>query len=112
MKKYTLVLFAFIFALGFFAFNTNSVDAVNCASGDLFNTTTGQACGTASTVVACPTGDLFSFTTGQRCTSWQDNSNSSDVAQFNNLLCSLYTQYIILKIIKFILAKQKIYHLD
>lgn len=73
MKKYTLVLFVFILAFicyGFLGFNVNSASAANCAPGELFNTTTGQACGTATVVVQCSAGDLFSSATGQRCTAW------------------------------------------
>ena len=88
MKKYKLVLFVLAFIFGLFNIYANSASAVNCASGDLFNTVTGQSCGTTSTAITCPTGDLFSSTTGQRCTTWQDNANSSDVAQFNNLFKS------------------------
>ncbi len=65
----------FIFILSFIllGFNVNSVSAANCAPGELFNTTTGQACDTTTTVVECPTGDLFSSVTGQPCTAWRNN---------------------------------------
>ena len=54
MKKYTLFLFALAFVFGLFSvINASSVSAANCASGDLFNTATGQ-----------------------RCVSWTDNSSN------------------------------------
>ena len=67
MKKYTSFLFVFTLFIILLCFNANSTSADNCASGELFNTTTGKACSTAKAVV-CPAGDLFSLVTGQRCT--------------------------------------------
>lgn len=80
MKKYTLVFVLALFITLSLGFNVNSVSAANCASGDLFNTTTGQPCGTTTTtVVKCPAGDLFSSVTGQRCTVWGDDSKDDSV---------------------------------
>lgn len=72
MTKYKLFLLVLAFVFGLF--NLNSASAVNCAPGELFNTSTGQTCSTTTTVVKCSTGDLFSSVTGQPCTVWQDNS--------------------------------------
>jgi peptidoglycan hydrolase-like protein with peptidoglycan-binding domain len=84
MKKYTLFLSVLAFVL--FNINVNSASAVNCASGDLFNTITGQACSATSTVVACPVGDLFSSVTGQRCTTVSGGSSSSTSVSPSRLL--------------------------
>ena len=70
MKKYTLSLFVVLSLAFLLSLNVNSARASNCASGDLFNSVTGQACGTTATVVACPVGDLFNSVTGQRCTTF------------------------------------------
>lgn len=67
MKKYTLFLFVFALFIILLGFNTNTASASNCASGDLFNTATGQACNTSTTPVECRSGDLFSSITGQPC---------------------------------------------
>jgi len=71
---------SFVLLFILLGFNVNSVNAVNCAPGELFNSTTGQACGTTTTVVECPTGDLFSSVTGQPCTVWRDNPAGANVA--------------------------------
>ena len=49
MKKYTLLLFVLAFIFGLF--NVNYTSAANCASGESFNTTTGQSCGNTTAVV-------------------------------------------------------------
>jgi len=67
MKKYTLFLFILSFILlGSFGLNNKTASAANCAPGDLFNTTTGQPCGT-TIPTACKAGDLYSSLTGQPC---------------------------------------------
>ncbi|MFA5791905.1 MAG: peptidoglycan-binding protein [Candidatus Paceibacterota bacterium] len=84
MKK--IYAFSFVFVLSFIllGFNANSARAVNCAPGDLFNTTTGQPCGATATVVACAPGHLFNAVTGRSCNATtpppQDN-----VSRFNSL---------------------------
>jgi len=81
MKKYTLSLaiLAFVFGL----FNINFANAANCASGDLFNSSTGKRCSpNPIIVVECPKGDLFNTTTGERCNAWQDDSSSNVTQQF------------------------------
>ncbi len=80
MKKYTLSLtiLAFVFGL----FNINFVNAANCASGDLFNSSTGKRCSPNPIVIECPKGDLFNTATGERCNAWQDDSSSNVAQQF------------------------------
>jgi len=94
MKKYKLVLFVLAFVFGLFNVSANFVSATNCASGDLFNTATGQACGTTN-VSACNVGDLFSSVTGQRCPTGDGYAGISGgatlVGTFNNLLCGYKT---------------------
>ena len=84
MKKYTL--FSLIFVLSFiFLGSFNTANAENCASGELFNTRTGERCAGLVSVVLCPSGDVFSSLTGQRCTVWEGDDSSSTVARFNSL---------------------------
>jgi hypothetical protein len=80
MKKYTLSLaiLAFVFGL----FNINFANAANCASGDLFNSFTGERCSPNPIVIECPKGDLFNTATGERCNAWQDDSSSNVAQQF------------------------------
>src|SRR3990167_5299222 len=71
MKKYMSILFFVALFITFFSllgFNVNTASAANCAPCDLFNTSTGQACGPTA-VMESRAGDLFSSFTGQRCTS-------------------------------------------
>ncbi len=66
MKKYTLFLFVLFFIL--LGFNANSASASNCASGELFNTTTGKSCGVTMAIpTGCSADYLFSPVTGQPC---------------------------------------------
>ena len=67
MKKYTLFLFVFTLFVISLGFSDKSASAANCALGDLFNTTTGQACAVATVLNECKDGDLFSSVTGQPC---------------------------------------------
>ena len=74
MKKYALILFAFIFSLGLFAFNTNSVSAFvpGCSSTSGFSITTGKACdGSTPPPPTYPSGcsstSGWSITTGRAC---------------------------------------------
>jgi hypothetical protein len=84
MKKYTLFLFALAFLLGSFTSNVNFTEAANCAPGDLFNSVTGERCGTTTTsVVECSKGDLFNTATGARCTAWPTNSSIDENQRFS-----------------------------
>lgn len=74
------VLFVFaLFLTLLLSFNAKPVSAANCASGDLFNSVTGQACISTSLVVSCPTGDIFSTTTGKRCNTWTENTGNNSI---------------------------------
>ena len=75
MKKYTLFLFAFVFAFGLS--NINFASAANCAPGELFNTSTGQACAVAMVTHECAPGDLFSSVTGKSCSGSISGGGSS-----------------------------------
>ncbi|MFA6515437.1 MAG: peptidoglycan-binding domain-containing protein [Candidatus Paceibacterota bacterium] len=67
MKKYTLYLFVFTLFITLLGFNVGTVNASNCAPGDLFNTATGQPCEISTTPIECRPGDLFSSITGKPC---------------------------------------------
>lgn len=83
MKMYSFVLFVLAFIFGLFNINVSSVSANNCASGELFNSVTGQRCGTTPTIVGCVTGYLFSPVTGQSCGS--SSVNTSSLIHIQNL---------------------------
>ncbi|MEI7709297.1 MAG: peptidoglycan-binding protein [bacterium] len=76
MKKYMPVFLFGALIVTSLGFNAKPAIAANCASGDIFNTATGQACSSSSSVVACPIGNVFSSVTGQRCTTFIISSRS------------------------------------
>lgn len=83
MKKYTMFLSIFILSLILSASNVNVASAANCAKGELFNSSTGQACKTVTTTVAgCNAGYLFSATTGESCNS----TSSTNFAPTNSTI--------------------------
>jgi len=49
--------------------NPNTLTAVVCSPGQLFNTTTGKTCTSFTGLVFCPPGQLFNKTNGERCNS-------------------------------------------
>lgn len=75
MRKYILIFAVFLLSITLLGVRANSVLGANCASGDLFDTSTGRPCST-DTVVECRTGDKFNTQTGQACTKWKDSTTT------------------------------------
>ncbi len=101
MKKYVLFLFTFVFVLGLFTFNVNSVGATGpynepgydagCNKGGPYSVTTGKLCVNPVNVVGCQKGYLFSPVTGQACgENTYTDSDSVVVAKFNSLFKSTF----------------------
>ena len=97
MKKYTLLLFVLAFIFGLF--NVNYTSAANCASGESFNTTTGQSCGNTTAVVGCVSCYLFSPITGQPCVGTNSGGASQQFGSAGpltmNQFNSLYKNYFV-----------------